>query len=142
MCDSVTFSGIFLALVIFYSRFKRFISNLTLQFLALFCQAFFSTASRLCPYAYTPDLVGGLSQVLSDEMTAYYYGLERLAQQANTDEYEFFLQDRLGSVRQVAGADGFPSFAQEFDPYGSLSGYSGAGSSAFVYPGESPSYPP
>ena len=88
------------------------------------------------PQTYALDLAGDLSQVLYDEEFSYIYGLERLAQQANTGEYETFLPDRLGSVRQVASASGFPSFAQEFDPYGSLSSYAGAGGSAFGYAGE------
>ena len=88
------------------------------------------------PQTYALDLAGGLSQVLYDEEFSYIYGLERLAQQAHTGEYETFLPDRLGSVRQVAGASGFPSFAQEFDPYGSLSGYAGRGSSHYGFAGE------
>jgi hypothetical protein len=53
---------------------------------------------RGTPNSYTHDLAGGLSQVLYDGTAAYYYGLERLAQQANTGEYETFLPDRLGSM--------------------------------------------
>ncbi len=67
---------------------------------------------------------------------SYIYGLERLARQANTGENEYYLPDRLGSVRQVAGESGFPSFAQEFDPYGNLIGYAGRGGSSYAFAGE------
>ncbi len=110
--------------------------GLLILILALCCQAVFPAAPRGSPSVYALDLNGELSQAPHDGTAAYYSGLDRLAQQANTGEYEYFLPDRLGSVRQVAGAGGFPSFAQEFDPYGNNTGFAGRGSSHYGFAGE------
>lgn len=72
--------------------------GLLILILALCCQAVFPAAPRVSPNAYTLDLNGGHAQALHAGMTASTNGLERLAQQANTGEYEYFLPDHLGSV--------------------------------------------
>ena len=111
--------------------------GLLILILALCCQAVFPAAPRVSTNAYKHGLAGGLSQVLYDEEFSYIYGLERLAQQANTGEYEYFLPDRLGSVRQVAGESGFPSISQKFDPFGNLIATEGMGSSRYGFAGDS-----
>ncbi len=85
---------------------------------------------------YLLDLSDDLSQVLSDGTTAYYYGLERLAQQVNGGDYEYFLTDSLGSVRQLSGANGFLSFAQSFDSYGKIIAQTGYSDNKYGFAGE------
>jgi len=76
---------------------------------------------------YTLDLAGGLSQVLFDGNSAYFYGLERIARQVNGGDYDLFLPDALGSVRQVADGAGLITTAQSFDPFGSPLGQASMG---------------
>ncbi len=47
---------------------------------------------------YTLDLNAGLTQVLSDGMDTYLYGLDRVAQQQGSTS-EYYLADALSSVR-------------------------------------------
>jgi RHS repeat-associated protein len=84
---------------------------------------------------YTLDLAGGLSQVLYDGTSSYYYGLGQISQQKN-GVTETFLPDGLGSVRQLANQNGSLSFGQAFDQFGNSIGQSGQGSSSYGYAGE------
>jgi hypothetical protein len=47
---------------------------------------------------------------------SYLYSVGRMAQYGATST-EYFLTDALGSVRQLADADGLVSLAQSFKPY-------------------------
>jgi len=51
---------------------------------------------------FEQDIASGLSQVLSDGTNTYLYGYNRISQ-TNTDATGYFLDDAIGSVRQVAG---------------------------------------
>jgi hypothetical protein len=64
-----------------------------------------------------------LTQVLEDDEHTYLYGVRRIAQHSatGTDYFGFASQsltDALGSVRQLADADGQVSLAQSYKPYG------------------------
>ncbi len=91
------------------------------------------------PITYTNDIAGDLSQVLVETTdtgaTTYLYGLERLAQQgpASTD---YFLDDGLGSVRQLADASGDVTLEKAYDPYGHPLSTLGSGSTNYDFAGE------
>jgi hypothetical protein len=70
---------------------------------------------------YTLDQAAGLSQVLNDGTSSYFYGLGRISQQKNGVS-ETFLTDGLGSVRQLANPGGTVTFGQAFDPFGNSIG--------------------
>ena len=50
---------------------------------------------------YAMDIAGGLSQVLSDGTNTYMNGYNRISQ-TNAEITGYFLDDAIGSVRQVA----------------------------------------
>jgi YD repeat-containing protein len=54
---------------------------------------------------YTLDLAAGLTQVLSDGMDTYLYGNGSIAQSDASCE-QYFMNDALGSVRQLVDANG------------------------------------
>ncbi|MCJ7434768.1 MAG: hypothetical protein MUO77_14880 [Anaerolineales bacterium] len=76
------------------------------------------------PINYTLDLNpstsfragSGLTQVLSDGTNTYTYGLGRISQTNTSTEY--FLNDALGSVRQLTASNGDVTLAKSYDPYG------------------------
>jgi RHS repeat-associated protein len=88
---------------------------------------------------YTNDTTGDLTQVLvqTDDTgaTTYLYGVARIAQQsaASTD---YFLDDGLGSVRQLADASGDVTLEKAYDPYGHPLSTLGSGSTRFDFAGE------
>ncbi len=68
---------------------------------------------------YAVDIAGGLTQVLFDGTNIYLYGAGRIAQQlASLTEY--YLDDALGSVRQLTNSGGDVVLARAYDPYGNL----------------------
>ena len=83
---------------------------------------------------FTMDLNAGLTQALSDGTNTYLYGNGRIAQVNTTTEY--FLNDALGSVRQLTSSSGAVTYARTYDPYGVVTSTSGASQSAFAYTGE------
>jgi RHS repeat-associated protein len=83
---------------------------------------------------YTLDLNTGLTRVLSDGTTTYTYGLGRIAQTDTTTEY--FLSDALGSVRQMTDQAGAITFAQSYDPYGTVTSTSGLSHTDYGFTGE------
>lgn len=68
---------------------------------------------------YTIDMAGGLTQVLSDGTNTYLYGEGRIAQKHNSIT-EYYLDDALGSVRQLTDTSGEVVLARVYDPFGSL----------------------
>jgi RHS repeat-associated protein len=80
------------------------------------------------------DLNTGLTQVLYDGTTTYTYGLGRIAQTDTTTEY--FLSDALGSVRQMTDQAGAITFAQTYDPYGTVASTSGLSHTDYGFTGE------
>jgi len=84
-------------------------------------------------YALDP---AGLAQVLiettSGQNTHYLPGLA----QYNGSAWNYYLPDRLGSVRQVVDPTGTVLLAQSFDPFGNVLQQTGSGQSAFGYTGE------
>ncbi len=84
---------------------------------------------------YTQDIAGGLSQVLSDGENLYTYGYNRIAQ-VNDDTTGYFLDDVLGSVRQVVDADSEIVLGREYSPYGETISSTGDFDTDFGYTGE------
>jgi RHS repeat-associated protein len=84
---------------------------------------------------YAIDIASGLTQVLADDEHTYLYGVGRMAQYGATGA-EYFLGDALGSVRQLADADGQVSLAQSYKPYGETLSSSGEGATSYGFTGE------
>ncbi len=81
------------------------------------------------------DLNTDLTQALSDGTNTYIYGVDRIAQtQGGTTEY--FLDDALGSVRQMTSASGTVTYASAYDPYGVTAQTYGASQTAYGFTGE------
>ncbi len=89
--------------------------------------------------AYTLDMAGGLTQVLSDGTHTYLYGNRRIARriaQYSGTAPEYFLPDALGSVRQITDSSGEVTLAQTYQPFGEILSQGGAGQSPYGYAGE------
>ena len=87
------------------------------------------------PIEYTLDLVGGLTQVLSDGDNAYLYGVGRIGE-LQPEGWQYHLGDALRSVRQLASSAGAVGLAQGYQPFGSGLSFAGATGSAFGFTGE------
>ncbi len=89
---------------------------------------------------YTLDLAAPLVTVLAERSgattTHYIYALGTRPLAQHDDEWEYLLPDALGSVRQLADADGNVTLSQAYQPYGSLLERAGSGTSTFGYAGE------
>ena len=83
---------------------------------------------------YTLDLNTGLTQILSDGITTYLYGLGRIAQTGTTTEY--YLGDALGSVRQLVDEAGTITLAKFYAPYGKVMYSAGTGHTDYGFTGE------
>jgi len=84
---------------------------------------------------YTLDLAAGLIQVLSDETNTYLYGVSRTAQAAQVGK-DYFLGDALGSVRQLADANGEVILAKAYEPYGETLASAGDAVTSYGFTGE------
>jgi len=84
-------------------------------------------------YALDP---AGLTQVLiettSGQSTHYLPGLAQYGGNA----WNYYLPDRLGSVRQLTDPSGAVMLARSYDPFGNVLEQTGAGQSVFGYTGE------
>jgi len=76
-----------------------------------------------------------LLEVTDGQTTVYLLGLGRLAQ-VEDGEWEWFLGDALGSVRQVVDGDGAVVLARDYTPFGLVSSESGTGNSGYAFTGE------
>ncbi len=65
---------------------------------------------------YVLDLAATLPVVISDTDAIYLYGLDTIAQQQA--ERQYYLHDGLGSVRQLADANGQIATNYAYDPFG------------------------
>jgi RHS repeat-associated protein len=81
------------------------------------------------------DLNTGLTQVLSDGINTYLYGLGRVSQVSTTD-CDYFLGDALGSVRQLTDGQGTVILAQSYEPYGSVMVTAGEDATKYGFTGE------
>jgi RHS repeat-associated protein len=85
---------------------------------------------------YTLDLASGLTQVLADSAgNAYLYGLGRIGEE-QAGGWQYHLGDALGSVRQLADANGDATLAKGYEPYGEGLGSAGSGGTMYGYTGE------
>lgn len=89
---------------------------------------------------YTLDIADELTQVLSDGTNSYAYGLSRISQ-TDADTTGYFLDDALGSVRQVANyaaTDSIPEIllARSYGPYGDTIASSGDYVTPYGFTGE------
>ncbi len=84
---------------------------------------------------YSLDQVSGLTQVLSDGTNTYLYGTGRLAQY-NASGAEYFLDDALGSVRQLVDSSGTVSMSKIYRPFGDALSSAGVSASNYGFTGE------
>jgi RHS repeat-associated protein len=93
---------------------------------------------------WAQDQASPLAQVLlaitDGQTTAYLLGLGRLAQVEDGD-WEWFLGDALGSVRQLVDDNGTVVLARDYTPFGLVLSESGLGSSGYGYTGEQQAVP-
>lgn len=68
--------------------------------------------------------------------TRYMYALGTRPIAQNSTVWEYLLLHALGSVRQIADANGNVTHAKSYEPYGSVLMSTGAASSIFGYTGE------
>ncbi len=91
---------------------------------------------------YTQDLAAPLPVILqarTGSATTQYLcalGTRPLAAARNGGAWEYLLPDALGSVRQIADANGNVTLAESYEPYGSVLTSTGTASSIFGYAGE------
>ena len=89
--------------------------------------------------SYTLDQAGGLTQVLAEitgtQTSTYVYGLTRTSQQTSAGT-QYFLDDGLGSVRELVDASGNLTLVKRYDPYGQTISSSGSGGSNYGFAGE------
>jgi RHS repeat-associated protein len=84
---------------------------------------------------YTLDLNAGLVQVLTDGTNTYLYGMKRIGEQ-RSGEWQYYLADSLGSVRQMTDGAGEVTLLRSYAPYGSTLTSTGTSSSVFGFTGE------
>ncbi len=77
-------------------------------------------------------------KVLENKVTTtkYLYSLGTRPLAQNTTAWEYLLPDALGSVRQIADANGSVTLAKSYEPYGSVLNSSGSATSIFGFSGE------
>ena len=88
---------------------------------------------------YTQDLAVPLPVVLQAQTgatTKYLYSLGTRPLAQNGGSREYLLPDALGSVRQIADANGNITLAKSYEPYGSVLTSTGTASSIFGFSGE------
>ncbi len=92
------------------------------------------------PTTYTQDLAAPLPVVLQSKTgattTKYVYSLGTRPLAQNSTAWEYLLPDALGSVRQIADANGNVTLAESYEPYGSVLTSNGTATSIFGYGGE------
>ena len=84
---------------------------------------------------YTLDLNAGLTQVLSDGTNTFLYGSKQFYQQAGGGK-GYFLDDALGSVRQLADGSGLVTLSESYQPYREVLSSSGNGASSYGFTSE------
>ena len=87
------------------------------------------------PTSYTLDIVGGLTQVLSDGANAYLYGVKRIGEQ-QPGGWRYYLPDALGSVRQLVDGSGALAQARGFEPFGDELAAASIATTAYGFTGE------
>jgi RHS repeat-associated protein len=87
------------------------------------------------PTSYTLDLQSGLTQVLADGTNVHLYGRGRSSKN-QSDEWDYYLVDVLGSIRQLSSADGSVTLARGYDPFGSRISSIGSINSSYGFTGE------
>jgi hypothetical protein len=89
---------------------------------------------------YTQDMAAPLPVVLQAQTdsttTQYLYSLGPRPLAQNSTAWEYLLPDALGSVRQIADANGNVTLARSYEPFGTVLTSTGAASSIFGYSGE------
>ena len=78
-----------------------------------------------------------LGQTTGTQITYYLPGLgqAQVNSQSSADQWQYYLNDGLGSVRQVVNQTGMQNYAANYDPYGSLleqSGTAATGKNGFT----------
>jgi len=83
------------------------------------------------------SLAPTLGQTTGTQITYYLPGLgqAQLNSQSSADQWQYYLKDGLGSVRQVVNQTGMQNYAANYNPYGSLleqSGTAATGNKGFT----------
>jgi RHS repeat-associated protein len=90
--------------------------------------------------SYVLDVAGGLPEVIvattGGASTQYVQVQGQILAQYGSGAWAYVLPDHLGSVRQLADANGQVMLAQSYDPFGVLLEANGSGASEFGYTGE------
>ena len=84
---------------------------------------------------YVVDLNTGLTQVLSDGTNTYLFGIGRIAQESTSGK-QYFLEDALGSVRQLVDSNGSVQLVKSYEPYGEVLNSAGDGATDYGFTGE------
>src|SRR3990172_8074708 len=84
------------------------------------------------PTNYSLDLVGGLTQVLSDGTNAYLYGNGRIGED-QPGGWQYHLIDALGSVRQLVDTTVGVALSRDYGPLGAPLLTTGSGSTVFGF---------
>jgi RHS repeat-associated protein len=84
---------------------------------------------------YTLDLDAGLTQILRDGKSSYFYGIGRIGEEQQGTSY-YYIDDVLDSVRQIVGDDGVVILAQTYEPFGNVMIRSNTYVSTFQFTGE------
>jgi RHS repeat-associated protein len=87
------------------------------------------------PTTYTLDLNTGLTQVLADGANTYLYGNGRIGEE-QAGGWQYYMDDALGSVRQMTNLNSFVIYDQSYEPYGSVIASAGSKASNYGYTGE------
>ena len=92
------------------------------------------------PTTYTQDLASSLPVILQAKTgtatSNYLYAMGTRPIGQYTSAWEYLLPDALGSVRQIADANGNVTLAESYEPYGNVLISNGTASSIFAYAGE------
>jgi RHS repeat-associated protein len=89
---------------------------------------------------YMLDVAGGLPEAIvatTGRASIRYVQIQgQILAQYDSGTWTYVAPDALGSVRQLADADGHVTLAQHYDPFGNLLETAGQGASEFGYTGE------
>ena len=87
------------------------------------------------PTNYSLDINRGLTQVLTDDTSAYFYGLQRIGEVGGID-WSYYQGDAIGSVRQLIDSNSDATMAQSFEPFGAILSITGDETTNYGFTGE------
>jgi RHS repeat-associated protein len=87
------------------------------------------------PTNYTLNIARGLTQVLTDDTSAYLYGLQRIGEVGGID-WSYYQGDAIGSMRQLIDSNSDATMAQSFAPFGAILSITGDETTNYGFAGE------